>query len=316
MNGVGGEQSNADQKDPGRRTTMNVSPINASFTEMDQIWNASSMETKRTLSNPHLDCWVLAQPYLNSQIPSKPCLGFSSYTPSSSRPTGGKRGWISTCFLPLGLWIFFLGTMLWELHSHKEGDSRIPHGIGQAQDATPHDGVAQIKDWHPKRSLSLKLQPRFKKRNKNQISEIGWEKASGPYGKQSTNPNRSIIHEDEGGKWYQPLNIQGSPRKESWSGRTFGLHECPYKVTNYYTMANILHCSSLILTDLYFMPYIFGGLRLTQVCGNTCTWMKTSKTQQKTVLKRRDDSVWTEGSNDSQIKKSQEITEVCKGGAG
>lgn len=40
MNGIRGEQSNADQKDPGRRTTMNVSPVNAKWTNsgMPLLW--------------------------------------------------------------------------------------------------------------------------------------------------------------------------------------------------------------------------------------------------------------------------------------
>ena len=30
-------------------------------------------------------------------------------------------------------------------HSHEEGDAGVGHGVGEAQDAAAHDGVAQVK---------------------------------------------------------------------------------------------------------------------------------------------------------------------------
>lgn len=54
--------------------------------------------------------------------------------------------------------------VLWEGHSHKEDDPRVSHGVGQAQDAAAHDGVAEVKDGHAKRRLSLKLQSQKEER--------------------------------------------------------------------------------------------------------------------------------------------------------
>ena len=43
------------------------------------------------------------------------------------------------------------------LHSQEEHHSSVGHGIGQAQDAAPHDGVAQVEHRHPEGRLPLEL---------------------------------------------------------------------------------------------------------------------------------------------------------------
>lgn len=43
------------------------------------------------------------------------------------------------------------------IHLHKKYDSRVCHGIGQAQDSTPHDGIAQIEWRHSKGGVSRML---------------------------------------------------------------------------------------------------------------------------------------------------------------
>lgn len=38
---------------------------------------------------------------------------------------------------------------------HKQGDASVGHGKGQTQDATAHDGVAQVEDGHAKGGTTL-----------------------------------------------------------------------------------------------------------------------------------------------------------------
>uniref|UniRef100_A0A0E9WR88 Uncharacterized protein n=1 Tax=Anguilla anguilla TaxID=7936 RepID=A0A0E9WR88_ANGAN len=38
--------------------------------------------------------------------------------------------------------------------NHKQKDSGVGHGIGQAQDPAAHDGITKIEDGHPKRGVS------------------------------------------------------------------------------------------------------------------------------------------------------------------
>lgn len=45
-------------------------------------------------------------------------------------------------------------------HSQEEDDTSVGHGVGQPQDATAHDGIAQVEDGHPKRRLPFKLHAR------------------------------------------------------------------------------------------------------------------------------------------------------------
>lgn len=40
---------------------------------------------------------------------------------------------------------------------HKQGDASVGHGKGQTQDATAHDGVAQVEDGHAKGGTTLVL---------------------------------------------------------------------------------------------------------------------------------------------------------------
>lgn len=49
-------------------------------------------------------------------------------------------------------------------YSHKHGDASISHGIRKSQYSTSHDGIAQVKHWHPERRRAMAL--------KNKNSEI------------------------------------------------------------------------------------------------------------------------------------------------
>lgn len=42
-------------------------------------------------------------------------------------------------------------------NSHKEGDAGVGHGVGQAQDAAAHDGVAQVEHGHAEGRVALVL---------------------------------------------------------------------------------------------------------------------------------------------------------------
>lgn len=42
-------------------------------------------------------------------------------------------------------------------HLRKEHNAGVSHGVGQAQDAAAHDGVAQVKHRHPEGSVARML---------------------------------------------------------------------------------------------------------------------------------------------------------------
>lgn len=57
-------------------------------------------------------------------------------------------------------------TFLWEtageIHKigkylHKQSDASVCHSVGKTQDATAHDGVAQVEDRHAKGGIALVL---------------------------------------------------------------------------------------------------------------------------------------------------------------
>lgn len=41
----------------------------------------------------------------------------------------------------------------------KQDDPCVGHGIGQSQDSTPHDCIAQVEDRHAERGFPFKLKP-------------------------------------------------------------------------------------------------------------------------------------------------------------
>lgn len=59
-------------------------------------------------------------------------------------------------------------------HSQEEDDAGVGHGICQPQDATAHDGIAQIEDGHPERRLPFKL---FTGHNREGMHQSHWELA-------------------------------------------------------------------------------------------------------------------------------------------
>lgn len=46
------------------------------------------------------------------------------------------------------------------LDLRKENNAGVGHGVGQAQDAAAHDGVAQVEDRHAERSVARMLPER------------------------------------------------------------------------------------------------------------------------------------------------------------
>lgn len=52
---------------------------------------------------------------------------------------------------------FVIKRVMKVFHLQEKQYASIGHSVGQSQNPTAHNGIAQIEDWHAKRGLPLKL---------------------------------------------------------------------------------------------------------------------------------------------------------------